>query len=175
MDVATRLLAAKNIPLLVAAPLLLQEIKSWKEKGVLGLQSAVLYSLPELDGAVDTVVLGGLVGDKIALVPERVRKLARRIKGWHALRVTPKEEKKISILCYVFPPNVGAIGTAALLNVPRSLEKLLVALQEQVHPPSFPPSLPPSDQRSHPPSIPPSLPLSLLSLRGTTRAWMRTK
>ena len=33
------------------------------------------YALPELDGAIDTVVLGGLVGDKIALVPERVRKL----------------------------------------------------------------------------------------------------
>lgn len=132
VDVATRLLAAKNVPLLVAAPLLLQDLSSWRERGVLGLQSAVLYSLPELDGAVDTVVLGGLVGDKIAIVPERARKLARRIQGWHQLRVTPAKEKKVSILCYGFPPNVGAIGTAALLNVPRSLEKLLIALQEQV-------------------------------------------
>ena len=35
------------------------------------------------------------------------------------------------MLVYGFPPNVGATGTAALLNVPKSLEKLLGALQEQ--------------------------------------------
>lgn len=129
VDVATRLLAAKNVPYFVSSPLLLQDIKSWKDNGVLGLQSAVLYSLPELDGAVDTVVLGGLVGDKIALVPERVRKLACRIKGWNRLSTTPPKDRKVSILLYGFPPNVGAIGTAALLNVPRSLENMLKALQ----------------------------------------------
>jgi magnesium chelatase subunit H len=40
----------------------------------------VLYSLPELDGAIDTVPLGGLVGDDIYLVPERVKKVADRVK-----------------------------------------------------------------------------------------------
>lgn len=43
------------------------------------LQSVVLYSLPELDGAIDTVPLGGLVGDDIYLVPERVTRLASRL------------------------------------------------------------------------------------------------
>ena len=43
--------------------------------GIAGLQSVVLYSLPELDGAIDTIPLGGLVGDAIYLVPERVRKV----------------------------------------------------------------------------------------------------
>ena len=43
------------------------------------LQSVVLYSLPELDGAIDTVPLGGLVGDDIYLVPERVTRLATRL------------------------------------------------------------------------------------------------
>jgi cobalamin biosynthesis Mg chelatase CobN len=50
---------------------------SWRKDGVQGLQQVVLYSLPELDGAIDTVVLGGLVGDAIALVPERTRKLTK--------------------------------------------------------------------------------------------------
>lgn len=81
--------------------------KHKQDNGVLGLQSAVLYSLPELDGAVDTVVLGGLVGDKIALVPERVRKLAQRIKGWQRLAATPAAERKVAVLLYGFPPNVG--------------------------------------------------------------------
>lgn len=51
-----------------------------------GLQSVVLYSLPELDGAIDTIPLGGLVGDNIFLIPERVTKMAGRIKKWVSLR-----------------------------------------------------------------------------------------
>lgn len=71
----------------------------------------VLYSLPELDGAIDTVVLGGLVGDTIGLVPERVRKMNQRVKGWVDLRRTPASERKIAIVLYGFPPNVGAVST----------------------------------------------------------------
>lgn len=52
-----------------------QDMASWQRDGVAGLQSVVLYSLPELDGAVDTVPLGGLAGNNIFLVPERVRKV----------------------------------------------------------------------------------------------------
>jgi magnesium chelatase subunit H len=96
-----------------------------------GLQSVVLYSLPELDGSIDTVVLGGLVGDKISLIPERVRKLTSRLKGWVNLRRTPKFERKISVVLYGFPPNVGAVGTAALLDVPHSLELLLRRLHAE--------------------------------------------
>jgi magnesium chelatase subunit H len=110
---------------------LLQSIPQWKKNGVLGLQSVVLYSLPELDGAIDTVVLGGLVGDKIALVPERVRKLTSRVKSWIELRRTPSKDRKIAISVYGFPPNVGAVGTAALLDVPKSLEDLLKRLHEE--------------------------------------------
>lgn len=44
----------------------------------------VLYSLPELDGAIDAVPLGGLVGDDIFLVPERVTRLASRLHKWVA-------------------------------------------------------------------------------------------
>lgn len=70
----------------------------------------VLYSLPELDGAIDTMVLGGLVGDTIGLVPERVRKMNDRIKGWVDLRRTPASERKVAVLVYGFPPNVGAVS-----------------------------------------------------------------
>ena len=33
-----------------------QDMASWTRDGIAGLQSVVLYSLPELDGAIDTVV-----------------------------------------------------------------------------------------------------------------------
>ena len=232
VDVATRLLGAKNVPYFVSSPLLIQDIKSWQNNGVLGLQSAVLYSLPELDGAVDTVVLGGLVGDKIALVPERVRKLAKRIKGWHSLKATPAHDRKVSVLLYGtslvfslhpptypthpiqnrqlsqpshlprhppthlslhplthppthpptyptktktgFPPNVGAIGTAALLNVPRSLENLLKALQDQGYDTGL--DAHKIDGEGRPPTHPPThLPTvsSPLSLEGPARPRLR--
>ena len=57
----------------------LQSTHMWKSNGLLGLQSVLLYSriairgvvlAPELDGTINTVVLGWLVGDRIAIVPE---------------------------------------------------------------------------------------------------------
>ncbi|BCL36453.1 magnesium chelatase subunit H [Nostoc sp. MS1] len=131
VEVAKRILTAKNVPYIVAAPLLIQDIHSWTRQGVGGLQSVVLYALPELDGAIDTVPLGGLVGENIYLVPERVQRLIGRVKSWIALRQTPPSERKIAIILYGFPPGYGAVGTAALLNVPRSLIKLLHSLKDQ--------------------------------------------
>ncbi|MFN6568141.1 magnesium chelatase subunit H [Dendronalium sp. ChiSLP03b] len=131
VEVAKRILAAKNVAYIVAAPLLIQDIYSWTRQGVGGLQSVVLYALPELDGAIDAIPLGGLVGEKIYLVPERVQRLIGRVKSWIALRQKPASERKIAIILYGFPPGYGAVGTAALLNVPRSLLKFLHALKDQ--------------------------------------------
>lgn len=121
-EVAKAILGAKNVPYVVAAPLLIQDLESWTKAGVAGLQSVVLYSLPELDGAIDTVPLGGLVGDNIFLIPERVKRMAARVAKWVALRRKPPSQRKVAVLLYGFPPGVGATGTAALLNVPKSLE-----------------------------------------------------
>lgn len=128
--VAKQILSAKNIPYIIAAPLLIQDIYSWTRQGIGGLQGVVLYALPELDGAIDTVPLGGLVGEDIYLIPERVKRLTGRIKKWIELRQTPVSQRRIAILLYGFPPGYGATGTAALLNVPRSLIKVLQALRD---------------------------------------------
>ncbi|WP_026097490.1 magnesium chelatase subunit H [Baaleninema simplex] len=131
VEVAKRILSAKNVPYIIAAPLLIQDIYSWTRQGIGGLQSVVLYALPELDGAIDTVPLGGLVGEEIYLIPERVQRLIGRVKGWIALRNTPPVQRKIAVILYGFPPGYGAVGTAALLNVGRSLVQVLQALKEQ--------------------------------------------
>ncbi|MBD2065312.1 magnesium chelatase subunit H [Funiculus sociatus GB2-A5] len=131
VEVAKRILTAKNVPYIVAAPLLIQDIHSWTRQGVGGLQSVVLYALPELDGAIDPVPLGGLVGEDIYLIPERVQRLIGRLKKWISLRQKSTAERKIAIILYGFPPGYGATGTAALLNVPRSLLKFLHALKDQ--------------------------------------------
>ncbi|CAG9464037.1 unnamed protein product [Pedinophyceae sp. YPF-701] len=130
-DVAKAILEAKNIPYVVAAPLLIQDMSSWVRDGVAGLQSVVLYSLPELDGAIDTVPLGGLVGDDIYLVPERVMRLSERLRRWTALKKKPASKRKAAIVLYGFPPGVGATGTAALLNVPKSLEAVLERMEKE--------------------------------------------
>ncbi|HHP7232493.1 MAG TPA: magnesium chelatase subunit H, partial [Xenococcaceae cyanobacterium] len=131
VEVAKQILSAKNVPYIVSAPLLIQDIHSWTRKGIGGLQSVVLYSLPELDGAIDTVPIGGLVGEDIYLIPERLHRLTGRLKNWIKLRQTKPENRKIAIILYGFPPGYGATGTAALLNVPKSLLKLLQALKSQ--------------------------------------------
>ena len=101
-----------------------QDMASWSRDGVAGLQSVVLYSLPELDGAIDTVPLGGLVGDGIFLSLERVRKLAARIKRWVALRRTTPQVHLLSISSYAglghsspdqLPAQVSCIAVTPLL------------------------------------------------------------
>ncbi len=131
VEVAKRILTAKNVPYIVAAPLLIQDIHSWTRQGIGGLQSVVLYSLPELDGAIDTVPLGGLVGEDIYLVPERLHRLTGRVEKWISLRHKPTPKRKIAVILYGFPPGYGATGTAALLNVPKSLLNFLQALKAQ--------------------------------------------
>jgi len=79
--------------------LLLQDMASWSRDGIAGLQSVVLYSLPELDGAIDTVPLGGLVGDNIFLVSERVTRLSQRIKKWVHLR---RSQTQVGMFCLWF-------------------------------------------------------------------------
>lgn len=40
-EVAQEILSGKNVPYMVAAPLLIQDLRSWNEDGVAGLQSVV--------------------------------------------------------------------------------------------------------------------------------------
>lgn len=102
VDVAKTILAAKNVPYIVAAPLLIQDIHSWTRQGIGGLQSVVLYALPELDGAIDTVALGGLVGEDIYLVPERVQRLIGRVKSWVNLRKNRYRNAKLLLFSTAF-------------------------------------------------------------------------
>ena len=130
-DVAQAILAAKNVPYFVAAPLLIQDLASWSADGVAALQSVVLYALPELDAAIDVLPLGGLVGDDVYLCRERVGVLAARIRAWVELRRRANADKRVAVVLYGFPPGAGAVGTAALLNVPASLEATLARLASE--------------------------------------------
>lgn len=130
-EVGQVILRQLNVPYVVGAPLLIQDLQSWGKNGVAGLQSVVLYSLPELDGAIDTVCIGGLVGEEIFLLRDRIERLTGRIKKWVSLRRKKNADKKVAIIIYGFPPSIGATGTAALLNVPESLKNVLRRLKSE--------------------------------------------
>lgn len=44
-EVAQEILSGKNVPYIVAAPLLIQDLHSWNENGVAGLQSVVRVAM----------------------------------------------------------------------------------------------------------------------------------
>jgi magnesium chelatase subunit H len=127
--VARELLSKLDVPYIVASPLFVQDEDHWREHGVGPLQATMLYSLPEMDGAIAPVVLGGMRGSEIGTVPDRLDRLAQQALGYIRLRRTANKEKKIAVVVYNYPPNQGNTATAALMDVPASLIALLDQLR----------------------------------------------
>ncbi|GAB4439029.1 MAG: magnesium chelatase subunit H [Chloroflexi bacterium OHK40] len=128
-SVARELLSRLDVPYIVASPLFVQDEEQWREHGVGPLQATMLYALPEMDGAVAPVVLGGMRGGEIATAPDRLARLGRLARGFARLRRTPNHARKLAIVVYNYPPGQGNTATAALLDVPASLIALLDRLR----------------------------------------------
>ncbi len=127
--VARELLSKLDVPYLVASPLFVQDEDHWRAHGVGPLQATMLYALPEMDGAVAPVVLGGMRGSEIGTVPDRLVRLASLARGFVNLRRIANRDKKLALVVYNYPPGQGNTATAALLDVPASLIKLLDRLK----------------------------------------------
>jgi magnesium chelatase subunit H len=127
--VARDLLSKLDVPYMVASPLFVQDEEQWLEHGVGPLQATMLYALPEMDGAIAPVVLGGMRGSEVGTVPDRLARLGRQVHGYVRLRKTPNQAKKVAIVVYNYPPGQGNTATAALLDVPASLIALLDRLR----------------------------------------------
>ncbi len=128
-QVVEDVLGGLNVPYIVAQPLFVQDFRSWAQNGAGPMQSATLFSLPEMDGAINPVVIGAINNGKFATVPDRLKRLTTLAKGWAELRHTPNADKKVAIVLYDYPPGYGKKGTAALLDVPRSLLNILREMQ----------------------------------------------
>jgi magnesium chelatase subunit H len=125
-------LSELDVGYLGMVPLAFQRIEDWQRNtgGLAPLQAAMSIAVPELDGAADPLVIGGpsAAGDALMPLPEEIELAAERIAMRVALRHTPNAEKRLAVLIYNFPPNLGNIGTAAYLDVFSSLFNLLHAL-----------------------------------------------
>lgn len=122
-----------NRPYMVALPLVFQTTEEWlnSDLGLHPIQVALQIAIPELDGAIEPIILSGkdgATGRAIAL-QDRVEIVAQRALKWANLRRKPKLDKKIAITVFSFPPDKGNVGTAAYLDVFGSIHEVLKGLR----------------------------------------------
>ncbi|KAG0481231.1 hypothetical protein HPP92_012089 [Vanilla planifolia] len=118
-----------DVPYIVALPLVFQTTEEWLNStlGLHPIQVALQVALPELDGGMEPIVFSGRdarTGKSHAL-HKRVEQLCTRAIKWAELKRKSKEEKKLAITVFSFPPDKGNVGTAAYLNVFSSIFSVL--------------------------------------------------
>ncbi|MFK8014137.1 MAG: magnesium chelatase subunit H [Gammaproteobacteria bacterium] len=151
---AEEVLADLDVPYLAAHPVEFQTLDQWgsSERGLLPVESTIMVAIPELDGATSPIVFGGRGGQPgvtckgcpnactftpedstqdMRSCPERALMLASRVQKLVALRRSEREERKVAVVLFNFPPNAGNIGTAAYLAVFESLFNLLKGMRDE--------------------------------------------
>ena len=144
---AVDVLKTLDVPYVAAHPLEFQTLGQWASspQGLGPIETTMLVALPELDGATNPTVFAGRHGldgctgcshacashskvKAMAPCPERIEHLAQRVRNLALLRRSQVAERKVGIVLFGFPPNAGAVGTAAYLDVFRSLHNTLHAM-----------------------------------------------
>ncbi|WP_317057467.1 magnesium chelatase subunit H [Roseovarius rhodophyticola] len=148
-DAAIKELTALDVPYVAAHPLEFQTLAQWaaSPQGLGPIETTMLIALPELDGATCPTVFAGRHGeggcdgcahmcthqgtDK-AMAPchERIETLTEKVDRLIRLRRRKLAEKKVAIVLFGFPPNAGAVGTAAYLSVFESLHNTMLQMKE---------------------------------------------
>ncbi|MEX0339601.1 MAG: magnesium chelatase subunit H [Arenibacterium sp.] len=147
---AINVLKSLDVPYLAAHPLEFQTLDQWSRsaQGLGPIETTMLIALPELDGATNPTVFAGRHGESgcdgcvmkcrasltsKAMAPchERVDKLAARVNRLVALKKSESAERRVGVVLFGFPPNAGAAGTAAYLDVFRSLFNTLKTMAAQ--------------------------------------------
>jgi magnesium chelatase subunit H len=132
-DAAAEYLSDLNVPYRSLVSLDTQTIDSWRASptGLNPVQTGMQVAIPEIDGATEPFVFGGIPERGVEPAPLEVRcqRIARRLKRWQRLQTTSRSEIKLALLVYCFPPNKGNVGTAADLDVLASVWDVLKSLQ----------------------------------------------
>tara|TARA_B100000700_G_scaffold36280_1_gene35475 strand:+ start:1331 stop:5284 length:3954 start_codon:yes stop_codon:yes gene_type:complete len=122
-----------NRPYMVALPLVFQTTQEWEgsDLGLHPVQVALQIAIPELDGAIEPIVLSGRddATGKAHTLQDRVDAIAERAIRWSSLRIKPRSEKKLAITVFSFPPDKGNVGTAAYLDVFGSIYRVLLEMK----------------------------------------------
>jgi magnesium chelatase subunit H len=139
-----------DAPYVAAHPLEFQTIGQWAatDGGLGPVETTMLIALPEIDGATNPTVFAGRhdangcqgcaknclapadhASRVMAPCPERIEALAEKVFRLATLRRSDTAKRKVGIVLYGFPPNAGAVGTAAYLGVFESLLNTLHAMK----------------------------------------------
>ncbi len=133
-EAAAEFLTGLNIPFRSMVSLDTQTIESWQESftGLNPVQTGMQIAIPEIDGATEPFVFGGIPARGVEPAPleDRCRRIARRLKRWHRLQTADRAQLKLALTLYCFPPNKGNIGTAADLDVFASLFDVLNRIKQ---------------------------------------------
>ncbi|MFK7994706.1 MAG: magnesium chelatase subunit H [Granulosicoccus sp.] len=136
---AVEALSRLDVPYIAAHPSEFQSLSQWEEssRGLAPIETTLMVALPELDGATGPIVYGGQQSmgsngdqDKLPIV-ERIDTLASRAVHLVNLKRSERAERKLGIVLFNFPPNAGAVGTAAYLAVFESLFNTLTRLADE--------------------------------------------
>ncbi|MCM3902977.1 MAG: cobaltochelatase subunit CobN, partial [Pyrinomonadaceae bacterium] len=118
---ASEFLTALNRPYRSALSLDTQSIEAWSESltGLNPIQAGMQIAIPEIDGATEPFVYGGISAKEVEPVAleDRCERLARRLRRANRLRRASRSELRLALVLFCFPPNKGNIGTAADLDV----------------------------------------------------------
>jgi magnesium chelatase subunit H len=124
-----------NVPFRSIVSLDVQTIESWQasKPGLNPIQAAMQVAIPEIDGATEPFVFGGLTqnSDQPEAIEDRCQRIARRLARWNRLSVAQPCDLRLAFLVFCFPPNKGNIGTAADLDVFPSLFEMLARLKAE--------------------------------------------
>jgi magnesium chelatase subunit H len=145
---AEDMLARLDVPYISGQPLEFQTLEGWGDSatGLTPVESTIMVAIPELDGAIAPMVFGGRSegagkpcrgceracvhpetpeAPRMLSCPERADALADRVAKLVALRRSARKDRKVAVVLFNFPPNAGAVGSAAYLAVFASLQNTL--------------------------------------------------
>ena len=134
-EAASEFLTELNRPYRSAVSLDTQTVDAWLSSptGLNPVQSGMQIAIPEIDGATEPFIYGGIPVRGVEPMPleERCSRYARRLRRWNRLRTASRSELKLALVLFCFPPNKGNIGTAADLDVFPSLFEILTRLRSE--------------------------------------------
>lgn len=130
---AVEFLSEIGVPFRSMVSLDFQTIDNWQSSklGLNPIQAAMQVAIPEIDGATEPFIFGGLRqgSEQPEPLEDRCRKIARRLARWNHLSRSQPAYVRLAFLLFCFPPNKGNIGTAAELDVFPSLWEILRQLR----------------------------------------------
>jgi len=134
-EAAAEFLRQLNRPYRSAVSLDTQTINAWRESqtGLNPVQAGMQIAIPEIDGATEPFIYGGIPASGVEPVAleDRCVRFSRRLKRWNRLRTMSRSELKLALILFCFPPNKGNIGTAADLDVFPSIWDTLTKLKTE--------------------------------------------